>query len=90
MEITYINTTQSYNGEIIEITDLNSSLYLKSLGYNKPTISYYLIQDIPYVKKGLYHLNINARKVNHNKSKLCISAPTKSQVKSFLRKYKNE
>ena len=83
MEIKYIKLIQSFNGKEVEITDFNSSLYLKTIGFNKPTISYYLEISTHWTIRGLYH---SWTRKNNNKNELRISAPTKRQVESFLKK----
>lgn len=91
MEIIYVKTRRSYDGKIVEIADLNSSLYLKSIGFDKPTIFYFVIGDIPYVEKGLHYIKMRDKKINHNNYELHVSAPTKYQVESFLKtKLNNE
>lgn len=83
MEIKYIKLIQSFNGKEVEITDFNSSLYLKTIGFNKPTISYYLEISTHWTIRGLYH---SWTRKNNNKNELRISAPTKRQVESFFKK----
>ena len=65
--------------KIIEITDLETSKYLKRIGYNKPSHWYWLDKDLAFVKYG-------KRRMNHNKyDDFIYSAPTKDEVLNFLK-----
>jgi len=72
--------------KIIEITDLETSKYLKRIGYNKPSHWYWLDKDLAFVKKGLKRVKYGKRRMNHNKyDDFIYSAPTKDEVLKFLK-----
>lgn len=67
-----------------DIVTLESAKTLKELGFDKPTHHYYLDKDIPFVKKGLKRVKMEARRMNHNKyDSFIYSAPTKEELKKW-------
>jgi len=71
----------------IDVVDLETAKYLKSIGYNKPTYWYYLDKDLPFNRKGLKRVKLDKRRMNHNKfDDFIYSAPTREEFKIWLRK----
>lgn len=71
------------------VVDLNTSKYLKSIGYNKPSHWYWQDKDLYFVEKGLKRVKIHKRRMNHNKyDDFIYSAPTKNEVIHWLKHIK--
>lgn len=51
----------------------------------------FLTKDIPFVKKGLYRVKFNARRMNHNRfDEFIYSAPTTQEAENWIKKNKND
>jgi len=80
---------QNMNSYPDNVVDLNTSKYLKSVGYNKPSHWYWLDKDLSFVEKGLKRVKIHKRRMNHNKyDEFIYSAPTKNEVINWLKHIK--
>lgn len=73
-----------------DIVDLEGARHLRQLGFDLPTEFYYLDKTLPYVEKGLKRIKPGKRRMNHNAyDKFVYSAPTKEQIKLWLKTLSN-
>lgn len=73
-------------GEYYGVVSLEEAKKLKAEGYNKPCECFYVDKDdIPYVKRGLYMVSLNDRRLNHNRfDDFIISAPYRHEARMEL------
>lgn len=72
--------------DCVDVVDLETAKYLKSIGYNKPTYYYWLDRDLVCLEKGLKRVKMKARRMNHNRfDEFIYSAPTREQYNQFMK-----
>jgi hypothetical protein len=83
VRITFVDNVGIDN---VDVVDLLTAKYLKSVGYNKPSHYYWLDGDVPYVENGLKRVKFGKRRMNHNNSdEYVYSAPTRDEVFAWLK-----
>lgn len=77
--------------EQVDVVDLDTAKYLKSIGYNKPSHWYWQDKTLSFVEKGLKRVKYKQRRMNHNKyDEWIYSAPTRDEVNSWLKCKENK
>lgn len=71
----------------VDVVDLATAKYIKTLGYNIPSYWYWRDGTIPFVKNGLFRIKYKSRRMNHNRyDEWIYSAPTRDEVMKWIKK----